>query len=72
MCATAAPSLHHVIWWYHDGLTDLDNLLPICVQHHHNIHHDGWLLTLTPDRTLTITLPDGTIMTTGPPKRGAA
>ncbi len=64
--------LHHLIWWRHDGLTDLDNLLPLCVQHHHNIHHDGWQLTLTPDRTLTIQLPDGTIMTTGPPTRGAA
>ncbi len=64
--------LHHLIWWRHDGLTDLDNLLPLCVQHHHNIHHDGWPLTLTPDRTLTIQLPDGTIMTTGPPKRNAA
>ena len=29
-------------------------------------------LRLTPQRTLTITLPDGTIMTTGPPKRNAA
>jgi hypothetical protein len=64
--------LHHVIWWEHDGLTDLDNLLPVCEQHHHNIHNDGWLLTLQPDRTLTIQLPDGTIMTTGPPKRSAA
>ncbi|MEP7203225.1 MAG: DUF222 domain-containing protein [Ilumatobacteraceae bacterium] len=63
---------HHVIWWRHDGLTDLDNLLPVCEHHHHKIHNDGWLLTLTPDRTLTIKLPDGNIMTTGPPKRGAA
>ena len=64
--------LHHVIWWEHDGPTDLDNLLPVCVVHHQNIHHNGWILTLAADRTLTITLPDGTIMTTGPPKRGAA
>ena len=42
--------LHHVIWWRHLGRTDLDNLLPVCEQHHQNIHHDGWLLTLTPDR----------------------
>ena len=42
--------LHHVIWWEHGGMSDLDNLLPVCEQHHHNIHHDGWLLTLTPDR----------------------
>ena len=64
--------LHHVIWWRHDGRTDLDNLLPVCEQHHQNIHHDGWLLTLTPDRQLTIRFPDGSIMTTGPPQRDAA
>ncbi len=64
--------LHHVIWWEHDGPTDLDNLLPVCEQHHHKIHHDRWLLRLEPNRTLTITLPDGTIMTTGPPKRSVA
>ena len=64
--------LHHVIWWRHDGPTDLDNLLPVCERHHQNIHNDGWVLTLTADRTLTIRLPDGQVMTTGPPKRGAA
>ena len=64
--------LHHVIWWRHGGLSNLDNFLPICEQHHHNIHHNGWQLTLGPNRTLTIQLPDGTIMTTGPPTRGAA
>ncbi len=64
--------LHHVIWWRHHGNTDLDNLLPVCEQHHQNIHNDGWLLTLTPERTLTIQFPDGSIMTTGPPKRNAA
>ncbi|MEP7201581.1 MAG: DUF222 domain-containing protein, partial [Ilumatobacteraceae bacterium] len=63
---------HHVIWWRHDGLTNLDNLLALCEHHHHKIHNDGWLLTLTPDRTLTIKFPDGNIMTTGPPKRSAA
>jgi hypothetical protein len=64
--------LHHVTWWRHHGLTDLDNLLPVCEQHHQKIHHDGWLITLGPNRELTIHLPDGQIMTTGPPKRNAA
>jgi hypothetical protein len=64
--------LHHVHWWRHGGFTNLDNLLPVCEMHHQNIHHDGWMLTLTADRTLTITLPDGTTMTTGPPPRQAA
>ena len=64
--------LHHVIWWRHGGRTDLDNLIPLCEIHHQKIHHDGWLISLGPNRELTITLPDGQIMTTGPPKRDAA
>ena len=64
--------LHHVIFYEHGGRTDVNNLLPVCQHHHDKIHKDGWLLRLTPNRTLTITLPDGTIMTTGPPKRNAA
>jgi hypothetical protein len=64
--------LHHIIWWEHDGRSDLDNFLPVCEHHHHNIHDNGWQLTLEPNRTLTIQLSDGSIMTTGPPKRSAA
>jgi hypothetical protein len=64
--------LHHVIWWRCGGSTDLQNLLPVCEKHHQHIHHDGWLITLGPNRELSITLPDGQIMTTGPPKRSAA
>ena len=64
--------LHHVIWWEHGGTSNIDNFLPVCETHHQKIHHNGWHLQLTPDRQLTITLPDSTIMTTGPPKRGAA
>ena len=64
--------LHHVIWWRHGGRTDLDNLLPVCVHHHHKIHDAGWTVTLGPNRELTIALPDGTIRNTGPPRRHAA
>ena len=64
--------LHHVIFWEHGGRSDIDNLLPVCQHHHDKIHNDHWLLRLTPNRQLTITLPDGTRMTTGPPKRNAA
>jgi len=64
--------LHHVVWWRRGGATDLANLLPLCEIHHQRVHHNGWLLTLTPGRTLTVALPDGQVMTTGPPKRSAA
>ena len=61
--------IHHVVWWRHGGRTDLDNLLPVCTRHHTAIHDEGWVAQLTADRTVTITLPDGTVMTTGPPSR---
>jgi hypothetical protein len=64
--------LHHVIWWRHEGRTDLDNLLPVCVRHHHKIHDTGWNITLGPNRQLTIRFPDGTVQTTGPPTIRAA
>jgi hypothetical protein len=64
--------LHHIIWWRHEGRTDLDNLLPVCSVHHANIHHDNWHITLGPNRELTLRLPDGSIHTTGPPNRRTA
>ncbi len=73
-CATRFDhcKIHHVEWWRNGGLTDLKNLLPICVRHHTLVHTGGWELHLAPDRTLTVTLPDKTTMTTGPPGRRAA
>ncbi len=65
-------NIHHVRWWENDGLTDLANLLPLCSKHHHCVHDGGWQLHLAPDRILTVTVPDGTTMTNGPPKRRAA
>ena len=60
---------HHVHWWRHGGPTDLANLLPLCSQHHHAAHEGGWILTLGPNRELTIELPGGQVMHTGPPRR---
>jgi hypothetical protein len=58
---------HHVTFWENGGPTDLANLVPLCSRHHHLVHEGGWRLGIGPDRTLTITLPDGSIQTTGPP-----
>jgi predicted restriction endonuclease len=63
---------HHVVWWRHGGLTDLSNLAPLCERHHHEVHDGGWVLQLAADRSLTVRLPDGQILTTGPPRRRAA
>jgi len=64
--------LHHVIWWRHGGRTDLDNLLPLCSQHHTKVHDSGWVVELGANRELTIRFPDGAIHNTGPPDRQAA
>jgi hypothetical protein len=64
--------LHHIIWWRNGGSTDLDNLIPLCVQHHHKVHDAGWEISLGPNRELTIRFPDGTVRNTGPPRRHAA
>ena len=62
-------AIHHVIWYRNGGPTDIDHLLPVCSKHHHLVHEGGWQLVLDAKRNLTITFPDGAIMTTGPPKR---
>ena len=71
--AFSACDIHHIRWWgKHHGPTDIDNLLPVCVRHHHKIHDTGWSITLGPNRELTIRFPDGTVQSTGPPTIRAA
>ncbi len=57
--------IHHVKPWEHGGQTDLRNLLPLCSTHHHLVHEGRWTLTLTPDRTIVLRRPDGTVHYTG-------
>ncbi len=63
---------HHIKWWRNGGKTDLINLIPLCARHHTNAHSNGWVFMLGPNRELTITLPTGQTMSTGPPKQHAA
>jgi hypothetical protein len=58
--------IHHVTPWEHDGLTDLNNLLPLCGRHHHQVHEGGWRLTIDPARTLTWHQPGGRLDTHTP------
>ncbi|HEX2784207.1 MAG TPA: DUF222 domain-containing protein, partial [Ilumatobacteraceae bacterium] len=64
--------IHHVKYYRNRGPTDIENLLPLCVKHHHCAHEGGWQFTLAADRTLTITFPDGTVACHSPPKALAA
>lgn len=72
-CRHERTQAHHVTWYgLHHGTTDIDHLVPLCTRHHHLVHEGGWQLHLAPDRTLTVTRPDGHVFTTGPPRARAA
>jgi hypothetical protein len=58
---------HHIRWWRNMGHTDLANLIPLCSHHHHKMHEGGWQLVLHPDRSVTITFPDGNTIHGPPP-----
>ncbi|MEZ5342748.1 MAG: DUF222 domain-containing protein [Acidimicrobiales bacterium] len=60
---------HHVKYWEHGGLTDLDNLVPLCSHHHHRIHDLGWDVKLLPDRQLKLYRPDGVLWRITTPDR---
>jgi hypothetical protein len=54
--------MHHIAEWDDLGLTDIDNLVPVCSFHHHRVHEGRWQLQLDPStRQLTVTLPDGSM-----------
>ncbi len=40
---------HHVREWEQGGPSDLDNLVLLCVRHHHYVHEGGWTITAAPD-----------------------
>ena len=46
---------HHIVPWRYGGGTDLDNLILLCVEHHHALHDREIHLLLYDGRTLTPT-----------------
>ncbi len=46
--------VHHLRPWEKHGLTDLDNLVPLCTYHHHLIHDNDLQVQLQPDRTVRL------------------
>lgn len=51
--------IHHIEWWENGGTTDLSNLVPLCVRHHHLVHDQGWRISLDDARTLHLYRPQG-------------
>ena len=51
---------HHIDYWTNGGDTNLDNLVPLCAEHHRCVHEGGWRLALDPQsRLVTVTTPPG-------------
>ncbi len=46
--------IHHLHPWEKGGLTDLDNLVPLCSYHHHLIHDCDTQPDVLPNRTLRV------------------
>jgi hypothetical protein len=43
---------HHIRWWKrHRGRTDLENGIMLCSHHHHRVHDDGWIITISDGQT---------------------
>ncbi len=45
--------LHHLLPWSCEGLTDLDNAVPLCAHHHRRIHDPLYRWQRTPDGAIT-------------------
>jgi hypothetical protein len=63
-CTSRHVDAHHIVDWYPDGLTDLDNLVLLCSYHHHLIHRLG--LSIALDATtadVEVRRNDGTLVT---------
>ena len=60
---------HHVTHWDRGGPTSLANVAALCAGHHGVVHRSGWTMTCDDDGSMTITRPDGTVLTSPPPRR---
>lgn len=43
---------HHLVHWIHGGGGELENLVLLCLRHHHKVHEGGWQLVKTEDDRL--------------------
>jgi hypothetical protein len=60
--------LHHIRFWRDGGLTDLNNLVPLCAFHHAKVHTENIELKLLAGRLVRFTHPNRhTNHSTGPP-----
>ncbi|MCJ1688005.1 HNH endonuclease signature motif containing protein [Rathayibacter sp. VKM Ac-2927] len=62
----------HTIEWRNGGETSLENLVSLCVSHHHVRHGDRWTYVPRPDGGIVWTTPTGRTVTIRPPALAGA
>ena len=66
-CANVTfTNVHHLEPWIPRGRTDIDNLVLLCVHHHHRVHSRQWTLSGDANGELTFLGPTGRAMTSRP------
>ncbi|MCY4068994.1 MAG: HNH endonuclease signature motif containing protein, partial [Acidimicrobiaceae bacterium] len=72
----AAPAgmcqAHHITPYSQGGATNLDNLIMVCWNCHHKIHHHNWQIHKHTDGSHTLHPPDNDPATTTKPRHGPA
>jgi Domain of unknown function (DUF222)/HNH endonuclease len=63
---TEFTDVHHVRHWTNGGLTDLDNLVELCDQHHRAVHELGWRMSGDANVELTFRSPTGRLFRSTP------
>jgi hypothetical protein len=63
---TEFTDVHHVLHWINGGLTDLDNLVELCDEHHRAVHEMGWNMSGDANVELTFRSPTGRLSTSTP------
>lgn len=53
---------HHRVYWADGGPTDLDNLVSLCLRHHHAVHEGGWTIQADGHGGFTFTDPVGRLI----------
>jgi hypothetical protein len=63
---TEFTDVHHVRHWVDGGLTDVENLVELCDQHHRCVHEMGWKISGNANVELTFQSPTGRRSTSTP------
>lgn len=63
---TEFTDVHHVLHWINGGMTNLDNLVELCDQHHRSVHEMGWKMSGDANVELSFRSPTGRLISSTP------